>query len=187
VLLEDPTSPGAWERFVSRYGPRIFAWCRKWKLQEADAEDVTQQVLVKLYQHMQNFNYDPSKGSFRGWLKTVTHNAWADYHDSRRRAPQGHGDNRGLAVLGEAEAHADLVEELNEAFDRELLELAKRKVQLRVSARDWQIFIDLTLGDCSGKEVAEKLGMTVTAVFMAKCRVQKKLEQEVRRLYGRDD
>jgi RNA polymerase sigma-70 factor (ECF subfamily) len=184
VLLEGPADPGAWERFVGRYGPRIYHWCRNWKLQEADAEDITQVVLAKLFQRLRTFHYDPSKGSFRGWLKTVTHHAWADFRDSRRHVALGRGDDRGLATLSESAARADLVQQLREVFDFELLELAKARAQLRVSARDWQIFLDLALGERSGKEVADELGISVHAARMAKCRAQKTLEEEVRILEG---
>jgi RNA polymerase sigma-70 factor (ECF subfamily) len=71
-LRQDPADTAAWSTFVLRYGPRIHAWCQQWRLQEADAQDVTQNVLVKLLARMRTFNYDRA-GSFRGWLKTVTY------------------------------------------------------------------------------------------------------------------
>jgi hypothetical protein len=55
-------------------------------------------------------------------------------------------------------------------------------VQLQVSARDWQIFQALAVDGRPGPAVARELGMTVSAVLMARSRVQKKLRQEVRRL-----
>ena len=47
-LRKDPQDSSAWDEFVRRYGPRIEAWCRRWGLQEADVQDVTQTVLVRL-------------------------------------------------------------------------------------------------------------------------------------------
>ena len=74
-LRRDPKDQAAWSEFVARYGPRILRWCRGWGLQESDAQDVTQDVLLKLNGLMARFVYDPS-GSFRGWLKTLAHHAW---------------------------------------------------------------------------------------------------------------
>ena len=54
--------------FVELYGSRIRGWCRRWGLQEADAEDVTQDVLLRLAQKLGTFQYDPAR-SFRGWLE----------------------------------------------------------------------------------------------------------------------
>ena len=68
-LRRDPNDQSAWNEFVNRYGPRIHAWCRHWNLQEADAQDVTQIVLLQLAAKMRTFVYDPSR-SFRAWLKT---------------------------------------------------------------------------------------------------------------------
>ena len=71
-LRRDPKDQAAWSEFVARYGPRILQWCRGWGLQESDAQDVTQDVLLMLNGLMARFVYDPS-GSFRGWLKTLAH------------------------------------------------------------------------------------------------------------------
>src|SRR3954453_12508945 len=79
-----PSDQASWDEFVERYGRHIYRWCRRWKLQDADAEDLTQDVLVKLTQKLRAFAYDPAR-SFRGWLKTVAHNAWRDYDGSRHR------------------------------------------------------------------------------------------------------
>ena len=67
-LQQAPADQAAWAEFVRRYGTRIHGWCRRWGLQEADAQDVCQDVLVKLVRAMRAFRYDPAQ-SFRGWLK----------------------------------------------------------------------------------------------------------------------
>src|SRR5262245_38983509 len=83
-LRECPADQAAWAEFVDRYGVMIYAWCRRWKLQDADARDVAQAVLTKLAVKMRTFTYDPSL-SFRGWLRTLTQHAWSDFVASRRR------------------------------------------------------------------------------------------------------
>src|SRR5262245_40923759 len=82
-LRQTPADPAAWNAFVLRYGPRIYRWCRSWHLQEPDAQDVTQNVLVQLVTTMQTFTYRET-GSFRGWLKTVTYHAWTKYLKSQQ-------------------------------------------------------------------------------------------------------
>ena len=69
-LRQAPSDQAAWGVFVERYGRHIYRWCREWKLQDADAEDVTQEILAKLARKLHAFAYDPSR-SFRGWLKTL--------------------------------------------------------------------------------------------------------------------
>ncbi len=63
-LRQDPYYQAAWNDIVLRYRPKILQWCRRWRLQESDAQDVTQAVLLKLNGLMATFAYDPSR-SFR--------------------------------------------------------------------------------------------------------------------------
>jgi RNA polymerase sigma factor (sigma-70 family) len=181
LLLNNPTDADCWNAFVDRYAPKIYGWCRQWRLQEADAKDVTQEVLAQLVRKLRTFTYDPHKGTFRGWLKTLTHHAWCDYLEDRRRAGGGKGPEV-LARLDTVEARQDLLEALAEVFDLELLAEAQARVQLQVSPRDWKIFQELAVEGRPGPAVARELGMTVTAVLMARSRVQKRLRQEIRRL-----
>src|SRR5262249_28454560 len=89
-LQQAPADEAAWAEFVRRYGARIHVWGRRWGLQEADAHDVSQDVLLKLVRAMQAFRYDPSQ-RFRGWLKTIAHHAWQDLARGRRLIISGGG------------------------------------------------------------------------------------------------
>src|ERR1700675_2520097 len=122
-LRHEPDNQAAWGEFVEHYGSKIYGWCRKWNLQEADAQDVTQNVLLKLAQKLREFSYDPSR-SFRAWLKTLTHHAWSDFLESQQRPGWGSGDNRVDDMLHSVEARADLVKHLETEFDCEILERA---------------------------------------------------------------
>ena len=133
TLRQDPANAPAWDEFVRRYRPKVYGWCRKRGLQEADAEDVTQTVLVKLTEAMRDFWYDRSR-SFRAWLKTITRHAWSDLIAHRPRAAGG-GTDLVLQRLQTLEARTDLERQLEEAFDRELLEMATLRVRQRVAPR----------------------------------------------------
>src|SRR5215467_6903267 len=98
-----PQDPSAWDDFVGQYGPRIVAWCRRWGLQEADAQDVSQEVLVLLAVKLRSFVYDPSR-SFRAWLKLLTRHAWSDFLAERRKPGAGSGDSRMVERLESVEA-----------------------------------------------------------------------------------
>jgi RNA polymerase sigma-70 factor (ECF subfamily) len=179
-----PADQAAWGEFAERYGRKIYGWCRHWQLQEADAEDVTQQVLLKLAHKMRTFSYDPSR-SFRAWLKTVTHHAWRDFVESRQRPGAGSGDTQVLEQLSTVQARDGLADELDEEFTRDLLDEAMARVQLRVQPHTWQAFRLLAAEGRSGAEAAEQLGMKVATVFVARSKVQKMLQEEVRKLEGK--
>ena len=180
-----PADQAAWGQFAERYGRKIYGWCRQWGLQEADAEDVTQQVLLKLADTMRTFSYDPSK-SFRAWLKTVTHHAWRDFVESRGRPGGGSGDTRVLELLQTVQARDGLVHELDEEFSRDLLDEAMARVRLLVQPHTWQAFHLLAVEGRSGAEAAERRSMKVATVFVARSKVQKMLQEEVHKLEGRD-
>jgi RNA polymerase sigma-70 factor (ECF subfamily) len=180
-LRQEATDQAAWAEFVRRYSGQIYRWCRAWHLQEADAQDVTQTVLLKLAEQLRTFTYDPSQ-SFRAYLKTLTHRAWCNFLDSRRRQAAGSGDTAVLELLQTIAARDDLVEHLKEEFDRELLDEAMERVRRRVEAHTWEAFHLTAVEGLSGTAVGERLGLKVATVFKAKSKVQKMLQEEVRRL-----
>src|SRR5437016_2406432 len=126
-LRRQPTDQAAWEQFVEQYGPLVYAWCRQWRLQDADAEDVTQAVLVKLTARMRTFAYDPA-GSFRGWLRGLARHTWSDFVASLQRPGRGSGDIAVADALNTVAARDDLVTHLEAQFDREVLEEAAARV-----------------------------------------------------------
>jgi RNA polymerase sigma factor (sigma-70 family) len=182
VFRHDPSNAEAWDEFVRRYRPKIYDWCCARGLQRADADDVAQIVLAKLTGKLRDFQYDPTR-SFRAWLKTVTQRTLLDFVASRQRGPGGRQDH-GWEILNSLEARADLERQLEEAFDRELLDLAMLHVRQRVSPRSWDAFRLTALEGLSGADASRHLGMPVANVFMAKHRVQKALQEEIRKLDG---
>jgi RNA polymerase sigma-70 factor (ECF subfamily) len=182
-LRRDPTNEAAWSEFVGHYGPKIMGWCHKWNLQDADAQDVTQNVLLKLAEKMRDFRYDPGR-SFRAWLKTVAQHACSDFLDSRRRPGLGSGDSRIGKLIDDTAAREDLVKHLEQEFDREILEAAMNRVRLRVAPQTWQAFWLTAWEGLAGAEAALRIPMQVAQVYVAKRRVQKMLQEEVARLEG---
>jgi RNA polymerase sigma factor (sigma-70 family) len=180
-LAQSPHDDIAWADFVRQYGEQMYHWCRAWGLQDADARDVTQRVLLTLSQRLQTFSYDRDK-RFRGWLRTIAHNAWTRFVDERRRPGRGAGDTDARAMLDSVEARDDLARRLEEEFDIELLQAAMSDVKQRVRPATWEAFRLLAIEEKTGEEVATALGMTVEAVFKARSNVTKLLREGVKKL-----
>jgi RNA polymerase sigma-70 factor (ECF subfamily) len=183
-LARNYQDPEAWSQFVDHYGRRIHAWCRAWGLQDADAQDVTQFVLLKLAARFREFRYEPTL-SFRAWLKTLTHHAWRDYLEAQRRPGQGSGDSTVRERFANLAAPESLALQLQEAYDLELFEEAMARVRLRVEPRTWDAFRLLAMDEWSGGQVAVHLGMKVATVFVARSKVTKMIREEVARLNRR--
>jgi RNA polymerase sigma factor (sigma-70 family) len=174
ALQRSPSDGEAWDRFVRRYRPKIYGWCRARGLQEADAEDVAQEVISKLTQKMAAFRYDRSR-SFRAWLKTITQHTLCDLVASRTRSV----GSQAMPILDNLEARADLERQIEEIVNRELLDLAIAKVRQRVAPATWDAFRLTTFEGRSGAEASKELGMPIASVFVAKHRVQKLLKEEI--------
>jgi len=175
--VRDPRNHAAWEKFIARYGPMIRGWCRHWYPGEAD--DKAYDVFAELVFRMINFEYDPSKGRFRGWLKTVTHNMMAKL--KKDMIPQPDDEYTPLEL---AEASDDLTARLAAEFDLELLEIARERVQRRVQPHTWRAYVATAEEWQKPVEVARELGMRVGTVFQAKHSVIELLKREIEILQG---
>ncbi len=180
-----PYDRSAWDQFAALYSPMVFAWCRRWGAQQADAEDVAQLVLLKISHVMANFRYEPEK-SFRAWLKTITHHAWHDFEKHQRRPDRGRGDSVCLEFLKNLEARDDLVNRIDIAFRERVLEEAMVRVRSRVAASTWEAFRLTAFEGLKGAEAGERLGMPASLVFLHKHKVRKLLALEVKKLGGDD-
>lgn len=166
---------------MQRYRPQIVGWCRRWGLQDADAQEVTQMVLLRLAVKMRTFAYDPER-RFRAWLQTLTRHAWSDLIADQKRASPGSGRVQGIELVESLEARDDLEDRLAEAFDLELLQIATDRVRARLQESTWRAFHLTTIEGLSGADAASRLQMTVAAVFKAKSNVQKKIRAEVEQI-----
>lgn len=169
----------AWREFVDLYGPRIYGWCINRKLQPSDAEDVTQDVLIRIARQMQTFVYDPRQ-SFRGWLRRVTENAVIDYFRSRKQ--EGVGGPDPIATLENLVSRTELSKRLEEVFDLEMLQEAKLRVKSRIDARRWQAWELTAVQQTPSAEVAERLNMKIASVYSSRFQVQQLISQEVEQL-----
>src|SRR5947209_5198906 len=80
-LQQGVQSPDAWAAIHARYHDVILTWCRRRELSSACAEELTQEIWLKLVKDIHT--YDPEKGRLRSWLKTVVNNTLTD--DMRRQ------------------------------------------------------------------------------------------------------
>jgi RNA polymerase sigma factor (sigma-70 family) len=178
IRIRDLGDQPAWEEFHARYATMIRGWCCQWFPRESD--DMVQEVLLLLAKSLREFEYDPRKGRFRGYLKTVTHRLMADLKKSPATNPAFDDEE----MLIEIEASQDLQDRLAAIFDFELLDLVKEQVRSRVEERTWLAYVGTAEEWRKPAEVARELGMKVGAVFQAKHSVITQLRREIEILQG---
>jgi len=164
---ENSTDPRAWSEFVETYVPTLVQWCRQHGLQESDAHDVAQDVLVRFWRQATKFRYDPAR-RFRSYLRKMVLTAVADWSESRR------ADRL-------ATAREDLAARIERAFDTERLSIAMVEVEQRVKPSTWAAFQLLAIDRLPGKEVADRLGIDVNLAYNARLNVQRMISDTLRR------
>jgi RNA polymerase sigma factor (sigma-70 family) len=181
LRLRDARDHAAWSDFVRLYAPAVYRFARRKGLQDADAADLTQEVLRGVAGGIDRLDFDPQKGPFRGWLFTLAHRRLYDFLARRRRQEQGSGDTEAQERLQEQPVHGD-EDRWNADVERELFAWAAEKVRPTVAEGTWQAFWRTAVEGQSGKEVAAALSMTVAAVYLAKSRVMVRLKEQLAEL-----
>jgi RNA polymerase sigma-70 factor (ECF subfamily) len=171
--LRRPDAGEAWSRFVDLYTPLLLFWARQSGLQESDAADVVQDILVTLLERLPGFDYTPGR-SFRNWLCTITRNKCREYfrrQQVRRGEPLGE-----QADARQADPSTALAEDDYQVY---VLGRALALMQQEFQPTTWQACWEHVVQGRPAEEVAAEVGISVNAVYLAKSRVLRKLRREL--------
>ena len=171
-----------WRMFVDRYGPIICGFARNAGLPPSESDDIMQTVLFNFFRASDRFEYDPSKGRFRGYLKRITLNAIRE----RYRKKRIHNlDTQGM------QGAEDDNEELEAIFDREwvehVLSQALAEARPKFEPKTWEAFELYGRRGLSAEKVAERLEMTQETVRHAKSRVMRTVREIIIRMRDEED
>ena len=169
----------SWTRLADLYTPMIRSWLRRYDVQDSDANDLVQEVLLAVSKDLSKFEHAGQAGAFRGWLKAILVNRLRKFWRSRDRRPQSRGDSdidARLALLDDPSSGMSQI--WNREHDayvlRQLLSLAEPHF-----ARDtWTAFCRVALDGARPDVVAAELGISLNAVCLAKSRVLRRLRHE---------
>lgn len=168
----------AWARFVALYCPLVYDACRKYGVQPADADDVTQEVLRSVSSGIHEFRKERPGDSFRGWLYRIVQNKVRDHYRRATKRPAAVGGTDFHQVLEQLpeELSQDSVSTLG-GTDPALMR-ALDLIREDIEERTWTIFWRMTVEEHAAAEIAADLGMTRNAVRQAKHRVLLRLRAE---------
>ncbi len=179
VRLRDPHDEAAWTEFIELYAPLIYNYARKQGLQDADAVDLSQEVVSAVAAAVGRLEYDPSRGLFRNWLFKVVSRKLSNWRRAQRHRPQGSGDTATHQLLEQVPAPQQAEAEWEGQWQRQLFAWACEQVRRDVSDATWQAFWRTAIEDQPGQKVAADLGMTVAAVYRARSRIRARLKELV--------
>ena len=178
VKICDASDQAAWREFVELYAPLIHRFVSSRGVRQADIADVVQDTMKAVATGIQRFEYDPDRGSFRGWLLTV---AWSKLNTHWRKTlkhPQGTGRSTVRVMI---EQHPDPKEEANWELEyrQHMFNWAAQKVRHEFSDKVWQAFWKTAVENEDPTGVAKALEMSTGSVYVAKCRVINRLREKV--------
>jgi RNA polymerase sigma factor (sigma-70 family) len=177
IRLRNPQDEAAWTEFVNLYGPLLYGYARKQGLQDADAADMGQEVLIAVAGAIGRLEYDPRCGAFRNWLFTILRRKLMNRRESLAQRNRGSGDTAMHRLLEQCEAPADLEAEWEAQWQRRLVAWACDEIRRQVADATWQAFWKTSIEDLPGQQVAAELGLSVAAVYQARSRVLARMRQ----------
>ena len=183
VRLRESHNADAWTEFVQLYAPLVYGFARRKGLQDADAADLTQDVLRGVLTAVKDLRYDPHRGRFRSWLFTIAHRRLHDFRGKRQRQVQASGDTAVNDLLEQQPAPND-ENTWNEEYERRLFARAAEEIRPCFADSTWQAFWQTAVEGKSGQQVAQDLGLTVAAVYLAKSRVMARLREQLQQWEG---
>lgn len=180
VRIRNGADDEAWRLFVDLYGPLVYAFGRRNGLQDADAADLTQDVFQAVAAAVRALDYDPRRGSFRGWLHTVARNRLLDWQ--RKRHTRGSGDTAVQALLDGQPAPPEADPDWDREYERRVFAWAAERVKGDFREPTWRAFWLTAVEGRSSDETARALNMSLGAVHVARSRVLARLKETVRPL-----
>ena len=179
---KDQSDDRAWAEFVSYYRKYIYNIVRRMGLAHHDADEVVQLTLLKIWNAMPSFEYAPSKGRFRGWICRIAGNTAKNFIRDKGPLPlslssgEWDGDDmQDYSVEPEVEALA------REEWERYLPELALKNISEALDKKTIKAFTLFSNG-LSVPEIAKRLDLAESSVYVYKQRVIEKLAAEIARL-----
>ncbi len=176
LRVRDRDDDASWRKFVSIYRPVIYRIARRQDLQDSDAEDLSQRVLMSVSRAIGGWQKDPQRGSFRSWLSIVTRNAIINLV-TRGPKDAAVGGTDFLLACNAVESATDAIDELIQSeHARSQLRLAAAEAKREVEPRTWNAFWWTTIEGRSIADVADELNLSAGAVYGARARVMKRLQ-----------
>jgi len=178
----------AWEEFVKTYEPLVYRVARRRGLQDADAREVVQEVLLSVAGAIDRWDSTGRKGAFRSWLFRITRNLTVNLLVKQQRQVLGTGGTdmlRLLEKLPEPPANDSAI--FDEEYRRQLFRRAAEQVRPVIHENTWQAFWRTCVDGESIQQVATDLQVSVGSVYAARSRVTARMNAEIRKLEAEED
>jgi RNA polymerase sigma-70 factor, ECF subfamily len=182
MRLAEPNDSAAWAEFLETYEGAVLRYCRSRGLQEADARDVAQEVLLAVHGAINAWQPTGRVGSFRKWLIRTAHNMCLKSLRAQTRGDRGMGGTSVHELLTDLSARGESLIEDDAEWQRWAFYWAANQVEREVLPATWQAFWLTAVDGEPPAEVARRLQMRVGSVYAAKCRVLDRIRERINEL-----
>jgi RNA polymerase sigma-70 factor (ECF subfamily) len=183
LRLRDARDDLAWSEFLQIYEPLIYRLARRNGFQDADSRELTQEVLLAVAKAIDQWDPDPERGSFRGWLFRIARNLMINFLTRQRRHPPGTGDTDFNRLLHEQPA-ADSQQSayFDHEYKRQAFRWAAEQIRHEFQEPTWQAFWRTCVEGAAVKDVAADLRMSCGSIYVARSRVMARLRAKIEQL-----
>lgn len=179
LRLKDHRDAAAWQVFDEIYRPMMERFALARGLDHSDAEDIVQQCMAALADQIRSFEYDPAKGRFKSWLRTMVNNKVRNFVRDRKEQA---GDSGPFRALASPEASAEEVFE--KLWMQEHLWHCLRQIEAQVDAATFKAFQLFVIDQRPVEQVCAELGLSANNVYTIKWRLTQKVAEKMAELLG---
>ncbi|MFO0818321.1 MAG: sigma-70 family RNA polymerase sigma factor [Pirellulales bacterium] len=183
--LQGSRDESAWGEFVLIYEPLLMRLMRSRGLQENDARDTTQQVLLRISGAIERYRPDGGDASFRRWLFRIARNVAMTFLSKQSRQPMLLDDWQAAEQLEPALATSDEMKCFQHEYDQQVLAWAMEQVRCEFREATWLAFVRTSIEGRSAVQVARELKMTPGSVYVARSRIVARLRVKVEEFEAR--
>lgn len=184
--VRESNDSASWAEFHRLYRRLIYGRARRAGLSHADAEDVAQDVFKRVAETIRNFDTNPERGSFRGWLMKLTCWRIADKFKSRQELAPPSGQETDLAnsdmLMEDVPAPTAEQDEWDSEWRQHLLVAAMERLARQVNPLHYQVFELYVMQEWSLLRVTKELRVSPASVYVISHRLKRRLKTEVEKL-----
>jgi len=181
--LQTGKDQSAWLEFETTYRAFIFSLILRMGIPQEDAEDISQTVLTKVWQKIEDFEYNRNRGKFHNWLAAMTRNTVKDFFRTKKNFITGR----------DAVEYQESYDTIEQQILPDIEKLAREEWVLHITNLAWnnikndlhenkRAVFKLVSSETPNPQIAEQVGISEASVRVYKAEVFQKMRAEIDRL-----
>lgn len=181
IRLKEQNDNLAWERFSTTYTPFISSLIKKFGIKQEDTEELTQDVLVKVWKTLSTFLYERERCKFRTWLSRICKNTSINFLNSKKNKQAQQTVSKIDDLLSLTSANSPIEASIEQEWKLFIANQAWNSVSQQFSDLHLNIYSFMMEGN-SAASTAKKFGIKENTAFIYRKSVQEAMTHSIKRL-----